>query len=57
MSAEDIAVAFVNHFYSTLGSNPAALAGLYVSATNLCYSLPSDLTYRMLLATTIYFNF
>jgi len=31
MSAEDIAKAFVNHFYQTLDSNVDALAGLYVS--------------------------
>jgi hypothetical protein len=31
MSAEDVATAFINHFYSTWDSNPAALAGLYVS--------------------------
>jgi hypothetical protein len=30
MSAEEIGAAFVQHFYSTLDSNPAALAGLYV---------------------------
>lgn len=31
MSAEEVAAAFVNHYYSTLGSNPSALMGLYVS--------------------------
>lgn len=31
MSAEDVAAAFVNHYYTTLGSNPSALMGLYVS--------------------------
>lgn len=30
-SPEDIANAFVNHYYTTLNSNPQALAGLYVS--------------------------
>lgn len=29
MSAEDVANAFVNHFYSTLDTNPSALAALY----------------------------
>eukprot|EP01041_Mallomonas_annulata_P009713 gene9713-20195_t len=29
MSAEDIAKAFVNHYFSNLDSNPQALAGLY----------------------------
>lgn len=31
MSAEEIGAAFVQHFYTTLDSNPAGLAGLYVS--------------------------
>ncbi len=30
MSADDIAKAFLGHYYTTLGSNPDALAGLYV---------------------------
>jgi hypothetical protein len=34
MSAEDIANAFITHYYTTLNSNPAALAGLYVSGTD-----------------------
>lgn len=29
--AEEVAHAFLNHYYTTLDSNPAALAGLYVS--------------------------
>jgi len=31
MSADDVANAFINHYYTTLASNPQALAGLYVS--------------------------
>lgn len=31
MSAEDIANAFITHYYTTLDGNPSALAGLYVS--------------------------
>jgi len=30
MSAEEVAAAFVNHFYSTFNANVEALAGLYV---------------------------
>jgi hypothetical protein len=30
MSGEEIAAAFIQHYYSTLDSNPPALAGLYV---------------------------
>ena len=30
MSAEDVANAFVNHYYSTLDSAPQNLIGLYV---------------------------
>ena len=30
MSAEDVANAFVNHYYTTLGSAPQNLIGLYV---------------------------
>ena len=30
MSAEEIAKAFVNHYYSTLDTSPQGLAGLYV---------------------------
>ncbi len=33
MSAIDIAKAFVNHYYTSLDSNVAALAGLYVIFT------------------------
>lgn len=32
MSAEDVAKAFVQHFYQTFDSNVDGLAGLYVSA-------------------------
>jgi len=31
MSADEIATAFIQHYYTTLDSNPAALASLYVS--------------------------
>lgn len=31
MSAEDVAKAFVGHFYPAFASNPDSLAGLYVS--------------------------
>ena len=31
MSAEEVAKAFVQHYYTTLDSNPQALIGLYVS--------------------------
>jgi hypothetical protein len=30
MSAEEVAAAFVNHYYTTLNGNPSALAALYV---------------------------
>jgi hypothetical protein len=30
MSAEEVAAAFVNHFYQTFQTNVEALAGLYV---------------------------
>lgn len=33
MSAEEIANAFITHYYTTLDSNPSQLAGLYVSLT------------------------
>ena len=35
MSAEEVAAAFVNHYYTTFDTNPANLAGLYVSHVNL----------------------
>lgn len=31
-SPQEIATAFIQHYYATLGTNPDALAGLYVSA-------------------------
>jgi hypothetical protein len=31
MSAEEVANAFVNHYYQSLNTNPDALAGLFVS--------------------------
>ena len=31
MSAEEVATAFIGHYYNTADTNPAALAGLYVS--------------------------
>lgn len=31
MSADEVASAFIQHYYSTLDSNPGALSGLYVS--------------------------
>ena len=30
MSAEEIAAAFINHYFTTLDTNPQALVGLYV---------------------------
>ena len=36
MSAEDIAKAFVQHFYQAFDSNVDSLAGLFVSTTNIC---------------------
>ena len=30
MSAEEIANSFIQHYYTTLNTNPGALAGLYV---------------------------
>ena len=35
MSAEEVAKAFVAHFYQTFDANAAALAGLYVSFNSL----------------------
>jgi menaquinone-dependent protoporphyrinogen IX oxidase len=32
MSAQEVATAFVQHYYTTMDSNPSALASLYVSA-------------------------
>jgi oligosaccharyltransferase complex subunit gamma len=29
MSVEEVATAFINHFFSALDNNPASLAGLY----------------------------
>jgi Nuclear transport factor 2 (NTF2) domain len=37
MSAEDVATAFINHYYSTVDSNPAALAGLYQPNSTLTF--------------------
>jgi hypothetical protein len=37
MSAEDIAAAFVQHFYSTIDSNPAALHSLYQPQSHLTF--------------------
>jgi hypothetical protein len=55
-SPEDIANAFVNHYYTTLNSNPQALAGLYVSIDPFNPLLPQPLTPSRLhhLATTIH---
>lgn len=36
MSAEDVAKAFVQHYYTTLDQNPQGLAGLYVEK---CYMI------------------
>lgn len=42
MSADDVAQAFVAHFYSTLDSgNAAALGALYVSKIQKCAFKPS----------------
>ena len=37
MSAEDIATAFVSHFYTTLDSNPPALAGIYQPQSTMTF--------------------
>ena len=37
MSAEEIAIAFVGHFYTTLDSNPTALAGLYQPQSTMTF--------------------
>ena len=37
MSAEEIAAAFINHYYSTVDTNPAALAGLYQQHSTLSF--------------------
>jgi hypothetical protein len=34
MSAQEVADAFVNHYYTTFDTNPSALAGLYVSKSS-----------------------
>lgn len=38
MSAEEVAKAFVQHYYTTFDTNRAALANLYVRLA-LCYEL------------------
>ena len=37
MSAEEIALAFVTHFYTTLNSNPPMLAGLYQPQSTMTF--------------------
>jgi Nuclear transport factor 2 (NTF2) domain len=37
MSADEIAGAFVNHFYTTLDTNPSALAGLYQPQSTMTF--------------------
>ena len=37
MSADEIAGAFVNHFYTTLDTNAAALAGLYQPQSTMTF--------------------
>ena len=37
MSAEEIAHAFVSHFYTTLDSNPTLLAGLYQPQSTMTF--------------------
>ena len=37
MSADEIASAFVNHFYTTLNSNASALAGLYQAQSTMTF--------------------
>lgn len=37
MSAEEVAKAFVSHFYTTLDSNPANLASLYQAGSTLSF--------------------
>eukprot|EP00555_Chaetoceros_dichaeta_P006702 CAMPEP_0198270146 /NCGR_PEP_ID=MMETSP1447-20131203/43949_1 /TAXON_ID=420782 /ORGANISM="Chaetoceros dichaeta, Strain CCMP1751" /LENGTH=121 /DNA_ID=CAMNT_0043962033 /DNA_START=57 /DNA_END=422 /DNA_ORIENTATION=+ len=37
MSAQEVATAFVAHFYSTFDTNPDGLAGLYSPASNLTF--------------------
>ena len=40
MSKEDVANAFVSHFYTTLDSNPGALLGLYVRSESQYFLSP-----------------
>lgn len=37
MSAEEIASAFVNHFYTTLDTNVTGLAGLYQAQSSMTF--------------------
>jgi len=37
MSAEEVAAAFVNHYYTTFETDPMALAGLYQPASTLTF--------------------
>ncbi|GMI54854.1 hypothetical protein TeGR_g13837 [Tetraparma gracilis] len=37
MSAQEVAQAFVQHYYSTRDSNPAALAGLYQAGSMMTF--------------------
>mmetsp|Transcript_1032 Transcript_1032/g.1144 ORF Transcript_1032/g.1144 Transcript_1032/m.1144 type:complete len:123 (-) Transcript_1032:208-576(-) len=37
MSTDEIATAFVNHFYTTLNTNPTALAGLYQPQSTMTF--------------------
>ena len=48
MSAQEVATAFVQHYYTTMDSNPSALASLYVSAAThpLTHSLTEHLHAR-----------
>lgn len=39
MSAEDVANAFINHYYTTFASGPAALAPLYVSSVQELFKI------------------
>ena len=56
MSVNDIAAAFIQHYYTTLDSNPTALVGLYVSLIFEClhfYGLNLSVIVNLKSATTI----
>ena len=60
MSAEEIANAFITHYYTTLNANPSGLAGLYVSNleifTTLVLFIITSICLNLCKATTKHFN-